>query len=120
MIHFYYFDEEGDAFKYELNKEDEPHMIKNKISHVSIELLETEFKEVMKKFDDLIYFLDNCIFEYSLGTFTKNLSRADIWIFRSGFLYMKNGEQRNSKKSKMRLSKNIISGVKNFRCCKSN
>ena len=79
MIHFYYFDEEGDAFKYELNKEDEPHMIKNKISHVSIELLETEFKEVMKKFDDLIYFLDNCIFEYSLGTFTKSLSRADIW-----------------------------------------
>ena len=46
MIHFYYFDEEGDAFKYELNKEDEPHMIKNKISHVSIELLETEFKEI--------------------------------------------------------------------------
>lgn len=79
MIYFYYFDEEGDAFKYELNKEDEPHMIKNKISHVSIELLETEFKEVMKKFDDLIYFLDNCIFEYSLGTFTKSLSRADIW-----------------------------------------
>lgn len=79
MIHFYYFDEEGDAFKYELNKEDEPHMIKNKISHVSIELLETEFKEVMKNFDDLIYFLDNCIFEYSLGTFTKSLSRADIW-----------------------------------------
>ena len=78
MIYFYYFDEEGDAFKYELNKEDEPHMIKNKISHVSIELLETEFKEVMKKFDDLIYFLDNCIFEYSLGTFTKSLSRADI------------------------------------------
>lgn len=69
----------SDAFKYELNKEDEPHMIKNKISHVSIELLETEFKEVMKKFDDLIYFLDNCIFEYSLGTFTKSLSRADIW-----------------------------------------
>lgn len=36
MIYFYYFDEEGDAFKYELNKEDEPHMIKNKISHVSM------------------------------------------------------------------------------------
>ena len=33
----------------------------------------------MKNFDDLIYFLDNCIFEYSLGTFTKSLSRADIW-----------------------------------------
>lgn len=27
----------------------------------------------------MIYFLDNCIFEYSLGTFTKSLSRADIW-----------------------------------------
>ena len=57
MIQFYYFDEEGDAFKYELNKDDQPHMIKNQISHISIELLETEFKAVMEKFDDLIYFL---------------------------------------------------------------
>ncbi len=57
MIRFYYFDEEGDAFKYELNKENQPHMIKkNKISHISIVLLETEFKEVMEKFDELIYF----------------------------------------------------------------
>ena len=75
---FYYFDEEGDAFKYELNKEEQPHMIKNKISHISIELLEREFKEVMRKFDELIYFLDKCIAEYSLGTCTKSLSRSDI------------------------------------------
>ena len=79
MIRFYYFDEEGYAFKYELNKENQPHMIKNKISHISIVLLETEFKEVMEKFDELIYFLRNCMDEYSLGTFTKNLSRTDIW-----------------------------------------
>ena len=79
MIRFYYFDEEGDAFKYELNKENQPHMIKNKISHISIVLLETDFKEVMEKFDELIYFLRNCMDEYSLGTFTKNLSRTDIW-----------------------------------------
>ena len=79
MIRFYYFDEEGDAFKYELNKENQPHMIKNKISHISIVLLETEIKEVMEKFDELIYFLRNCMDEYSLGTFTKNLSRTDIW-----------------------------------------
>ena len=79
MIRFYYFDEEGDAFKYELNKENQPHMIKNKISHISIVLLETEFKEVMEKFDELICFLRNCMDEYSLGTFTKNLSRTDIW-----------------------------------------
>lgn len=36
MIQFYYFDEEGDAFKYELNKDDQPHMIKNKISHINL------------------------------------------------------------------------------------
>ena len=78
IISFYYFDEEGDAFKYELNKEEQPHMINNKISHISIELLEREFKEVMRKFDELIYFLDKCIAEYSLGTCTKSLSRSDI------------------------------------------
>ena len=53
-------------------------MIKNQISHISIELLETEFKAVMEKFDDLIYFLGSCVDEYSLGTFTKSLSRTDI------------------------------------------
>lgn len=78
IISFYYFDEEGDTFKYELNKEEQPHMINNKISHISIELLEREFKEVMRKFDELIYFLDKCIAEYSLGTCTKSLSRSDI------------------------------------------
>jgi hypothetical protein len=78
LIQFYYFDVDGDAFKYESDKENEPHMIKNNISHISIQLLEAEFKESMKKFDELIYFLDTCIFEYSLGTFTKNLSRNDI------------------------------------------
>lgn len=78
LISFYYFDKEGDAFKYELNKDDQPHMIKNQISHISIELLETEFKAVMEKFDDLICFLERCVDEYSLGTFTKSLSRTDI------------------------------------------
>ena len=81
MIRFYYFDEEGDAFKYELNKENQPHMIKNKISHISIVLLETEFKEVMEKFDELIYFLRNCMDEYSLGTFTKNFLLNYICLF---------------------------------------
>lgn len=78
LISFYYFDKEGDAFKYELNKDDQPHMIKNQISHISIELLETEFKAVMEKIDDLICFLESCVDEYSLGTFTKSLSRTDI------------------------------------------
>lgn len=113
MIQFYYFDEEGDAFKYELNKDDQPHMIKNQISHISIELLETEFKAVMEKFDDLIYFLGSCVDEYSLGTFTKSLSRTDIGEISKNFRFTKSGAQKNLKRSKIKLSRNINLEVKN-------
>lgn len=114
IIHFYYFDEEGDAFKYEVNKEDEPHMKKNKIFHISIGLLEIEFKEAMKKFDELIYFLHNCIFEYSLGTFTKNLSRADIGNISKRLPVYKEWRTEKFKKIKDEIKQEYHLGSKEF------
>lgn len=78
LIKIYYFDRDGDAFKYESDKEDHPHMIQNGISHISVNTLGKQFKIVMNLFDNMIYFLEDCIREYNLNTFTKNLSRKDI------------------------------------------
>lgn len=78
LIKIYYFDTEGDAFKYEADREEHPHMIQNGISHISVNTLGEQFKLVMNLFDNMIYFLDMCIREYDLNTFTKNLSRKDI------------------------------------------
>ncbi len=78
LIKTYYFDTEGDAFKYESDREEHPHMIQNGISHISVNTLGKQFKMVMNLFDNMIYFLEECIREYNLNTFTKNLSRKDI------------------------------------------
>lgn len=78
LIKIYYFDTEGDAFKYESDREEHPHMIQNGISHISVNTLGKQFKCVMNLFDNMIYFLEDCIREYNLNTFTKNLSRKDI------------------------------------------
>ena len=43
LIKFYYFDVDGDAFKYELDIENKHNMKKNNIQHVSIEVLGNEF-----------------------------------------------------------------------------
>lgn len=78
LIKIYYFDTEGDAFKYESDREEHSHMIQNRISHISVNTLGKQFNLVMNLFDNMIYFLEDCIREYSLNTFTKNLSRKDI------------------------------------------
>lgn len=78
LIKIYYFDTEGDAFKYESDKEEQPHMIQNGISHISVNTLGKQFKLVMDRLDKMINFLEMCIREYSLNTFTSNLSRKDI------------------------------------------
>lgn len=78
LIKIYYFDTDGDAFKYESDREDHPHMIQNGISHISVNTLGKQFKIVMNLFHNMIYFLEDCIREYNLNTFTKNLSRKDI------------------------------------------
>lgn len=78
LIRIYYFDTDGDAFKYESDREEHFHMIQNGISHISVNTLGKQFKLLMDLFDNMIYFLEDCIMEYDLNTFTTNLSRKDI------------------------------------------
>ena len=79
LVKVYYFDRNGDAFKYESDTRNHHHLEKNNISHISINTLGKQFQEIMTKCDILAEFLDICIDEYSLDTFTRNLSREDIF-----------------------------------------
>ncbi len=74
----YYFDKKGDVFKYELDHDGKPHLISQGISSISYDVLKRKFNEVMVLFDNLIFEVMYLNKEYSMGTFTKKLSRDSI------------------------------------------
>lgn len=74
----YYFDKKGDVFKYESDKDGNPHLIKLGINSISYDVLKRKYNEMMSFFDDLIFEVAYLCKEYSMGTFTKHLSRENI------------------------------------------
>ncbi len=74
----YFFDKKGDVFKYESDQNGNPHLIKLGISWISYDVLKRKYNEMMSLFDDLIFEVMYLCKEYSMGTFTKHLSRKDI------------------------------------------
>ncbi|STA93104.1 hypothetical protein [Clostridium cochlearium] len=74
----YFFDVNGDAFKYEDDHKGNSHMITHNITSISIDILEEKFDKLMSIFDSLISELFYLCEEYKIGTFTKNLSREDL------------------------------------------
>lgn len=74
----YYFDEEGVAFKYTLDREGNPILQNKKIGRISMGRLLMKYKTVSSRLQTLIGELNYLVDEYSVGTFTKHLSRADI------------------------------------------
>ena len=74
----YYFDKKGDVFKYESDQNGNPHLIKLGISSISYDVLKRKYNEMMSLFDNLIFEVMYLCKEYSMGTFTKHLSRKDI------------------------------------------
>ncbi|BBF42402.1 putative orphan protein [Lachnospiraceae bacterium KM106-2] len=74
----YFIDKDGDAFKYESNKDGLLHMRAQGISSISIDIFKEKYKIIMSGLDRLIYELDYLYTEYSIGTFTQKLSREDL------------------------------------------
>ena len=74
----YYFDKKGDVFKYESDHKGNPHLIMLGISSISYDVLKRKYNEMMDLFDKLIFEVMYLCKEYSMGTFTKHLSRDDI------------------------------------------
>lgn len=71
-------DPNGDAFRYWSDKDGRPHFETKEIDIVKIDIIAVQFEEITKLFsriDLLMWYLRN---EYNTGTFTKDLSRAQL------------------------------------------
>lgn len=70
-------DATGQTFRYPYDTEGEKHLIKESL--INIFVLKQRFNELEKIFEKLNWFNDFLEDEYSLKTFTKHLSRADLF-----------------------------------------
>lgn len=74
----YFFDDKGDAFRYEKDLDGNDNLKLREISRISIGVLKEKFSRMMILFGNALAVLQDIIVEYSVGTFTKELSRDDI------------------------------------------
>ncbi|MGE8652807.1 MAG: hypothetical protein ACN6NV_03510 [Acinetobacter gandensis] len=70
-------DPTGQTFRYPRSNDDQTHLVEQGV--INCYILDTRFKDLEDNLDDLIYLIDSLIDEYKLGTFTKNLSRQQIF-----------------------------------------
>ena len=69
-------DATGQTFRYPFSNESKKHLVKTPV--ISIGVLYQRFIELEKHLKDLNYFNNNILEEYSMGTFTRTLSRIEI------------------------------------------
>ena len=74
----YYFDKKSDVFRYECNLEGKELLKELHISHVCIGILENKFLRMYELLNEAIFSLSMMKNEYSVKTWTKELSRHDI------------------------------------------
>ena len=69
-------DASGQTFRYRTDRDDRVHL--NNVDLIDISRLEGVFVELRRIVDDLLLTLDGLTYEYSFGTYTAKLSRADL------------------------------------------
>lgn len=69
-------DATGQTFRYPFSNKSKKHLVKTPV--ISIGVLYQRFSELEKHLKDLNFFNNSILEEYSMGTFTKNLSRVEI------------------------------------------
>ncbi|MGR5447984.1 hypothetical protein ACPV47_24085 [Vibrio jasicida] len=70
-------DATGQTFRYPIDTESKKHLVD--VSLINVVVLRKKFKELEKNLDDLLVFTNFLVDEYSLGTFTKKLSRSQLF-----------------------------------------
>lgn len=78
LLQDYFFDDKGDAFRYARSLDQTPILANNGIHSIAITTLEEKFRMIMEFFDYYLSDTYTIADEYSLGTFTKHLSRSDL------------------------------------------
>lgn len=71
-------DPNGDAFRYWSDKDGKPHFETKEIEIVKIDIIAIQFEEITKIFDRIDWIIWYLTKEYNTGTFTKDLSRAQL------------------------------------------
>ena len=71
-------DPKGDAFRYWLNKDGKPHFEAKNIEIVKLDIVVVQFDEISEKFNQINWLMWYLRKEYNTGTFTKELSRAQL------------------------------------------
>lgn len=110
----YYFDKKGDVFKYESDHNGNPHLIKLGISSISYDVLKRKYNEMMDLFDNLIFEVMYLCKEYSMGTFTKHLSREDIKDIAKMLPLRKNWREEEFSTTKATIKQKYSIGSKEF------
>lgn len=78
LLQDYFFDDKGDAFRYARSLDQTPILANYGIYSIAITTLEEKFRMIMESFDYYLSDTYTIADEYSLGTFTKHLSRSDL------------------------------------------
>jgi hypothetical protein len=71
-------DPNGDAFRYWLSKDGQPHFETKKIQTVKLDIVAIQFDEISEQFNQINWLMWYLRKEYDTGTFTKELSRAQL------------------------------------------
>ncbi|MBX4261944.1 hypothetical protein KTC96_11405 [Clostridium estertheticum] len=71
-------DPNGDAFRYWSDKDGKPHFETKEIDIVKIDIIAVQFEEITKLFSQIDWLMWYLKKEYNTGTFTKDLSRAQL------------------------------------------
>lgn len=78
LSHYKDIDPNGDAFRYWLNKDGKPHFETKKIEIVKLDIVAVQFDEISEQFRQINWLMWYLRKEYNTGTFTKDLSRAQL------------------------------------------
>ncbi len=111
----FFFDKQSDIFRYERNLEGKELLKELHISHICIDILEKKFLRMYELLDNAIYYLSQMKDEYSVKSFTKELSRYDIEQISKELMPITRwtekafDDNRNEIKKKYRLSANALS-----------
>jgi len=74
-------DATGQTFRYPFNIESQKHLVDVRL--INFLTLKIKFNALEKNLDQLLNLSDYLIEEYSCGTFTNKLSRADLFVIAS-------------------------------------
>lgn len=108
-------DATGQTFRYPINTESQKHL--TDISIINFIVLKEKFGTLEKELDNLLYLNKYLTEEYSLGSFTKKLSRCQLFLLADELpplsLWKRDGfvETKNSIREKFSLSSNDLSNA---------